>query len=175
MLSMVLVVAGCGIGPGIQPVPAGETCLEIPEDLCREQIRTALRDLGPNHPPVVGVLVRCTRGPCTRHGGEGETVVAFADGTQTGMGWAFAQALPAPAIEPGPATPLPVEPICLGIPRQACLENTIDDPRAGAGPAILSIVVRCTAVCDDRKGEGTTTFTYADGSTSESEWGYESG
>ena len=131
--------------------------------------------MGPGAGRVIGVLVRCTRLPCTATSGEGEAIVEVEGGRQISSGWAIAQAAPGPSGQPMPATPLPVEPTCLGIAREACLEYAIVDPFDGAGPPIVSIVVRCTAVCDDRRGQGKTTFTYGDGSTSESDWGYESG
>jgi hypothetical protein len=176
---LLFLIAGCGmlVGPVREPVPAGETCILIEQDDCRVKIREALAGLGPNHPPVVGVLVRCTKVPCTDAAGEGETIVAYADGSQVTMGWAFAQAVPLPGGAPPPPTPMPVEPQCLGIPRQPCVEFGTSDPSdpTKAGIAIVSIVVRCTSTCDARHGDGKTTFTYADGATLETGWSYESG
>jgi hypothetical protein len=174
---LLFLIAGCGmlVGPVREPVPAGETCILIEQDDCRVKIREALAGLGPNHPPVVGVLVRCTKVPCTDLAGEGETIVQFADGSQAGSGWAFAQA-PAPGGAPPAVTPLPVDPVCIGIARQACIEVGTGDPGdpAKQGIAIVAIVVECTTSCDDRAGEGKTTFTYADGSTYETSWNYAS-
>jgi hypothetical protein len=71
---------------------------------------------------------------------------------------------------------MPVEPVCIGIPKEACIEAGTSEPGdpSKAGVAIVGIVVRCTTSCDAGAGEGKTTFTYADGTTVESNWSYAS-
>jgi len=72
--------------------------------------------------------------------------------------------------------PLPVVPVCQGVPAEKCLEFA----RSGArdlglgGPDITRIVVRCAVQCTPTKGEGSTDLTFAGGTTLSSGWGYES-
>jgi hypothetical protein len=177
VLGALVLAAGCGFmrGPQNAPIPPGETCVDIEPVACKAKIKETVDGLAPGRPPIVGVLVRCTKAPCTDLAGEGETIVQFADGSQTGSGWAFAQA-PAPGGAPPAATPLPVEPVCIGIAREACIEFGTGEPAdpAKQGIAITGIVVRCTTSCDARAGEGKTTFTYSDGTTQETSWNYAS-
>ena len=177
VLGALVLTAGCGVmrGPQNDPIPAGESCVDIEQIACKARIKAAIDGLGPGHPPIVGVLVRCTSVPCTDVAGEGETIVQFADGSQAGSGWAFAAA-PAPGGAPAPATPMPVDPVCIGIPREACVEFGTGEPGdpAKQGISIVGILVQCTTSCDTRAGEGKTTFTYSDGTTQETSWNYAS-
>lgn len=72
-------------GPGQVRLPVEPTCQGVPLATCR--------DMGSNfesgHGAVVSILVRCTINPCTATAGQGDTVITYADGTQSTGGWGY--------------------------------------------------------------------------------------
>jgi hypothetical protein len=173
VVAVVLVTTGCG---GFGGRDAVLDCVGLSPERCQQMHREALGSVPPGA-SVTSVSIRCTVPSCTEAEGEAEMTVVLVDGQRlvTGQGWAAAPA-PAPA-EPAPQLPLPVDPVCLGVTDEQC----VDFARSGAdsvevgGAAITRIVVRCIGVCTPLKGEGTTDVTLADGTTQSSSWGYQGG
>jgi len=123
--------------------------------------------------------VRCAVPVCTVASGEANVIIFYIDGRQDSSGYAWAAAAPAPMPPepPEPPVPLTVEPVCVGVPAESCIEMATSAvaglPRGG--PAVASITVRCTAVCTPTNGEGETVVQFADGTSTTSGWGYSSG
>jgi hypothetical protein len=163
-----LVLACTPFEPGTGRVQVGRNCEGVPQPKCGEMLADAERSAGGSDARIVGILIRCTRPPCTNAAGEGETIVAFTDGTEVSSGWVFRMA---GAPEPDPS--LAVVPVCLGVPRQQCISmitNMFMEPEARQ---VVSIVVGCNdARCTPEHGSGRTIVTFADGSSETSEWEY---
>lgn len=93
------------------------------------------------------------------------------------MGWSGAVDGPGQPGGPAPIASLPVEPTCQGVPAQACWQQAfVGLPNGGLAPeqvAVGSIVVRCLKdPCTDAAGDGDTTITFVDGTTSSGSWSY---
>ncbi|MBA3876523.1 MAG: hypothetical protein C0498_06240 [Anaerolinea sp.] len=182
LLLVALAVAGCGIsrlGPG--PAPAsGQRCEGIPAAVCDRMLADARRQAPAGVAPVVGIRIVCTT-TCTEAAGEASVVVTYANGqtVESMQGWASPIGPPQPGgpigVEP---TPLPLEPVCLGVGRERCLEFAaaglasagLTSAPSGASP--VSVTVRCTTVCDTSQGKGTTVVRLADGSWLTGDWAY---
>ena len=178
VLALVTVTAACE--PVVETVfPVGEArieCLGVPARQCQEALDMARADATA---PLVELRIRCVAPPCTLQQGETEAVARYADGRQStfGTGWSGAvPAPPAPAVPPDPID-LAVRPVCLGVPEALCLEMARDavSGLSADGPDVRSITVRCTTVCTPTKAEGETTIVFADGTSTETIWGYVSG
>jgi len=181
LASMAIALVGLGtLGcepPAVPGVPAGGggapqiACQGVPDSVCKQALDTT----GAVPGTVAQVIVRCSKPPCTEQGGEADVVVTFRDGRQvtSNYGWASAPAAPVPLITP---PPMPVEPVCQGLPFQQCLDmatNGLDGTTAGA---VGKITVHCSAVCTPITGSGETTYEFVDGRPSvTSSWAYEGG
>jgi hypothetical protein len=176
-----LAIAGCGAPAGGSGPPASPTvsCNGVPVDRCQEAVDAVARSL-PNT-AALKIDVTCVSGTCTPESGAMDTVVTLVDGGTlrsstipwgSGFGTSGGKPVPAPPI----AVPdLPVAPECLGVPLATCQQMAQSSIGVAGGPAIVGILVRCTAaVCTDKQGEGDTVITLADGTTSTSGWGYAS-
>lgn len=73
--------------PGDIPLAVQPTCQGIPLASCRQVAGGSFQS---GHGDVVSILVRCTKNPCTSTSGEGDTLVTYADGTQSTSGWGYA-------------------------------------------------------------------------------------
>ena len=101
-LIAVLSLVACEVLPGgrVAPaVPAGPTppaadpafiCLGVPQIACRNAFTGGF---DPARPPVVQVVVRCTKPICTDTEGEAEVTFVFANGQRElgGYGWESAE------------------------------------------------------------------------------------
>lgn len=170
-----LLIAACSL-PGPTPIlnPPAQPfvdCVGVAPDVCEQAVRDA-RLSAPAGSVVVRIQVRCTVQVCIAARGQSEVNVQYSDGSTGTYGSAWEQAVPG-----GQAAPpvLPVQPICIGVPPERCHETALGAmPVPDGRPAVLSIVVRCTRPsCTDVSGQGDMVVTYADGTTTESSWGYE--
>ena len=177
--AMVIVTAlattlgACGIGfTSIEAPVSGRVCDRVPQSVCASSLADAEQNAPPGAGGVVGIEVRCTVASCTDAAGDATIRVTYANGqtTSSGMGWA--QAAPAPVGPPPAATPLPVEPVCRGVPQDWCRDMAASADATAGGPPIVSIVVTCTTVCTTSAGDGKTDVMYADGSKGGSSWNY---
>lgn len=155
--------------------PGTRACVGLPAAQCEPVFADAEARARQRGTFVVGIIVRCT-GVCTEAGGEAETSVTFADGTNEQGGFGWQQAAPAPdGGPPGPDPSLPVAPTCIGLDAAICESRALEsvsDPEPGQGE-IVSIVVRCTpGPCLPAKGAGETTITFADGQERNVRWDY---
>ncbi len=75
-------------GPGVVPLPVEPTCQGVPAVSCRDMAASFL-DSGVGHGGVVSILVRCTKNPCTVKTDEGDTLITYADGTNSTGGWTY--------------------------------------------------------------------------------------
>ena len=82
---------GGGVAPPVAPddpkLPVQPTCQGIPLASCRQVAGGSFES---GHGAIVSILVRCTKNPCTSASGEGDTIVTYADGTQSTSGWGYA-------------------------------------------------------------------------------------
>ena len=182
------ILAGCAEGPpatlpaAIPPID----CRGVPAQICQDAVSTARTNLDPGA-FVVQVRVVCQVATCTVANGQAQVDVQYSNRRDSyGTGWASAvdPAQPAPAEPPQPdgseqaPAPLPVEPVCVGVPPGRChdqAENGIDPAKEfDHDPGdVVGIVVRCTvATCTDEGGSGDTIVTYRDGTTSKGGWSY---
>ena len=169
------VVGGCAgvLTPAI--APGTRLCTGMPEASCAQAFQEADAQARDRGTIVVGIVVRCT-GLCTDANGAADRFVRYADGTtdQGGFGWSSAG--PAPVGLPIGPDPTPaVAPTCIGIPIAKCLEMALGMSSAGdqRHADIVSIVVRCKpGPCTATTGDGETTFAYADGTSTTSDWAY---
>lgn len=183
VLLAVFAAGACGAGRVVGgPAPvSGQRCEGVPVAVCARMREDASRSAPPGAGAVVGIWVRCTT-TCTEAAGEASVVVTYANGQtiETGQGWAAAIGPPIgepsgpPVGEPGvEATPLPVEPVCLGVGRDRCLEYAATAVASGpSGVRPVSVTVRCSAVCDAARGEGSTETRFADGTSVMGNWSY---
>ena len=102
MLIAVLSIAACEVlpvGPVAPAVPEGPAgpvgeprfiCVGVPQVACRSAFSGGF---DPARPPVVQVVVRCTRPVCTDTEGEAEVTFVFANGQREvgGYGWESAE------------------------------------------------------------------------------------
>jgi hypothetical protein len=174
LLTLGALVSGCDGGASspmpiqfIQPVE----CVGIPARTCQEIVTEARRNAQPGTFPVQ-IRAVCTQVPCTAEQGMVDIDIQYSDGRRerSGMGWAGAVDVGDPAPAP-PSVALP-GPTCQGVPLERCTEVALGgDPTSGA---VISVVVRCTAEpCTAERGAGDTILTFADGTTSTSNWSYE--
>jgi hypothetical protein len=175
---LVLVAAACE--PAVETlVPVGEAridCQGVPPQQCQQAVNDARSS---SAVPLVELIVRCSAPPCTLQQGETQVQARYADGSTSTWGTGWSGAVPAPLpVDPAgplPAVPLPVQPVCLGMPAQLCLEQASSAMTSlpPGSPAVRSITVRCTVVCTPIKGAGETDVTFVDGTSLGSGWGYE--
>lgn len=174
---LVLTVAACE--PVVETlVPVGAPridCQGVPPQQCQEALDMA-RDN--SRAPLVELVVRCTAPPCTIQQGQTEARARFADGSQQTFGSGWSGAVPAPVpVPPEPVGPLPVEPVCLGVPAQVCRDmasSAVSNLQPGS-PPVASITVRCTEVCTPTNGTGESVVVFADGTSTGSSWSMSSG
>lgn len=160
---LALLAAGCE--PALESLtPIGETridCQGVPPQQCQQALAEARTA---SNQPVIALVVRCTAPPCTFQQGQVEVQAQYADGSTSGWGTGWSQAVPAPLpvdpappqpAPPQPAAPLPVEPVCIGVVRSLCLDmarSAMENVTPGS-PPVASITIRCTAVCVPNKGK----------------------
>jgi hypothetical protein len=100
VLIAVLSTAACEVvplgpaGPGDPAGPVAEpefVCVAVPRAPCRSAISAGSDSA---RPPVVQLIVRCTRPICTNTEGEADVTFVFADGQRElrGYGWESAEA-----------------------------------------------------------------------------------
>ncbi len=183
------ILAGCAEAAPVTLPPAAPPidCRGVPAETCRQAVDDARVNAKPGE-FVVQIRVVCVAPSCTQASGEAQVDVLYTNGRHDNYGtrWdsAVDPAQPAPAeppqpdgSEPAPA-PLPVEPVCVGVPPGRCqdqADNGIDPAKEfGHDPGeVVGIVVRCTvAMCTDEGGSGDTIVTYRDGTTSMGGWSY---
>lgn len=77
------------IAPPLVPVvPVEPLCQGVPVSMCRTMAETAFGEVSDE--AVTGIVVRCTRQPCTEAQGAGDTIVTYADGTTRSTSWEYA-------------------------------------------------------------------------------------
>jgi len=74
--------------PIIPVVPVEPECQGVPVSMCRTMAETAFGEV-PDE-AVVGIIVRCTRQPCTDDQGAGDTIVTYTDGSTQTSSWEYA-------------------------------------------------------------------------------------
>jgi len=180
-----LLAAGLFVGCGGAADPAATpriACTDVPDVKCDEAVAAVARSMPNEHPVVIEVL--CVSAPCTESSGAMQTIVTLADGNHlrgTPQAWADPAATDGgPVQAPPPAgpgrVPLPVEPICQGVPIQSCRDMASGVEDANGARTVVSIVVRCTkGPCTDKSGEGETKIIFSDGSQQTGGWSYASG
>ena len=180
-LLVVVFAAGCG---GDEPSNAAlepiVDCVGVPRELCQSAVVEAMADPA-TRSHVRAITIRCTAPSCTIREGQTSVTVLLDDGSQltTGSGWAAAEpAVPGPGR--GQPVPLPVKPVCIGVPPERCEEfaqGSLDGLGDRPVDSIVSIVVRCEAgvACIETRGSGSTDLTFRDGTKETSDWLYENG
>jgi hypothetical protein len=165
------VVASCRTAPDLPP---GErTCLGFPSEVCLRQVED-LEVEGSTRGGVVAYRILCTAAQCTEAAGEGTVAVVFADGTGREGGFGYASPVGTPPE--GTVGPLPVAPVCLGVPADPCEEFARSGVEHVADWSMIrAITVRCTGTCTARDGAGETLVTLADGTTTTQSWSYMTG
>lgn len=153
--------------------PVGEAridCRNVPAQHCQIALADARAGSASR---LTELVVRCTSPSCTPVEGEVDVEASWAGGN--GASWSFGWSADEPARPGvhGPPGPLPVQPVCLGVPDEACRQQAISGMPRG-GPRVESITVRCTTVCTPAKGEGETVVRLVDGTSETSNWSYES-
>ncbi len=175
LVALSLVVGACGAPFGLG---TGLRCTGLADQLCQQQAA----ELGfGSDASIVGIELTCTQATCTAASGEVQVAIRRADGRveQSGMGWqsagGAAPGKPGPLPpQPAPALPAGVTPSCIGVPEPTCGEQASSAlDVVPPGRRVMAIVVRCTAACDASTGQGTTTLTLDDGSTTQSDWAYQ--
>lgn len=160
-------IAGCTV-----PV-VGRGCEGLAGPVCEAQLADAERNSHLGSEGIVGIRVRCTVASCTEAAGEVTVTVSYEDGRTTAFDTGWSMAAPAPVGSSAPPTPLPVEPVCIGVPDAWCRDMAGADDGMGDGTQrVASIVVSCTATCNELMGDGTTVVTYGDGTKQEAQWNY---
>jgi hypothetical protein len=76
------------VPPIIPIVPVEPQCQGVPVSMCRTMAETAFGEVSDEE--VVGIVVHCTRQPCTDAQGAGDTIVTYADGTTQTSSWEYA-------------------------------------------------------------------------------------
>lgn len=80
-----------------QAVPGGQappvlaltpTCVGVPLERCHETALGAV-PAGEARPPVVSIVVTCTKPPCTEAAGDGDMVVTYADRSTSASSWSY--------------------------------------------------------------------------------------
>ena len=149
------------------------SCVDVPQAKCDEAVASVARSLPNEHPALIEII--CASPPCTSASGATMTIVTLADGrrltsnalpwfdpTASGGGGGGGPGVPVP-VPGGPGVaPLPIEPICQGVPPVSCRDMAASflDPGNGHG-GVISIVVRCTKnPCTVKTGG----WTYSSGS-----------
>jgi hypothetical protein len=176
---VVVVAAGCGVDgssdAALEPIV---DCVGVPGERCQSAVFEAMADAG-TRPHVRAITVRCTAPVCTIREGQMSVTVLLDDGSQftTGSGWAAAEPA-APGPGRGQPVPLPVKPVCIGVPPRNCEEfaqGSLDGLGDRPVDTIVSIVVRCGAgaACIETRGSGSTDLTFRDGTKQTSDWVYE--
>jgi len=161
------VPAAPGAGGGAPQV----ACQGVPDSICKQALDTT----GAPQGTVAQVIVRCSKPVCTEQSGEADVLIMFRDGRQvtSNYGWASAPAIPAPLMTP---PPLPVEPICEGVPFQKCIDTAVAGLDGSSADKVGKITVHCSAVCTPTSGSGETTYEFVDGRPKvTSSWNYEGG
>jgi hypothetical protein len=160
-------LAGCSI-----PV-VGRGCIGMPDPVCQTQLADAERTSPLGSEGIVGIQVRCSVASCTEASGEASITISYGDGRTASFGTGWAMAAPAPVGVPAPQTPMPVEPVCVGVPVGWCRDMAVGADGMGDGTQrVASIVISCTAICNEEMGDGTTVVTFMDGTKREAQWNY---
>jgi hypothetical protein len=175
-LSITACSGGTATPPTVQ-LQAAVDCQGIPAGTCQEIVTDARRNAEPGTVPVA-IRAVCISPPCTLQVGEVEVQVQYSNGTTQAFSMGWAQAEPEEAPVPGgvPADGgLPGDPVCHGVPDRPCREMAAsaagDDPQ---GREIESVIVRCRAVpCTSTRGSGDTVVLFTDGTSTTSEWDYD--
>jgi hypothetical protein len=76
------------VPPIIPVVPVEPLCQGVPVSMCRTMAETAFGEVSDE--AVTGIVVRCTRQPCTDDQGAGDTIVTYADGSTQTSSWEYA-------------------------------------------------------------------------------------
>ena len=180
----ILVVLGCGAqlpsglpGPGLTvPPQAIVDCLAVPAERCAAAVAQAQAEAPPGSAPI-RIRMTCSQPACTLVGGGAQVQAWFSDGSVTSWDTEWSGVFEIPP-EPVPEDAiLPVTPVCVGVDLARCHEvaKDIGVPDGQTG-RVTSLVVTCTvAVCGPTDGQGTTTVTFEDGTTQETDWAYAGG
>ncbi len=128
------VIAGCGAAAPSGPAPSPRvTCVGIPPEKCDEAVASVMRSLLDASPEAIDVT--CVSSGCTSSAGSMDTVVTLSGGRQlhaNPLTWGNGGGPQLPPVVPG-MPPLPVAPICLGIPDEMCRQMAGSEfPRSGA-------------------------------------------
>jgi hypothetical protein len=73
--------------PIIPVVPVEPLCQGVPVSMCRTMAETAFGEVSDE--AVTGIVVRCTRQPCTDDQGAGDTIVTYVDGSTQTSSWEY--------------------------------------------------------------------------------------
>jgi hypothetical protein len=175
VLAGVLALSGCAGNP-VPPV-VGQRCEGVPAHVCADIIAGAHENKLDDEAGIAGIWIRCAAQACTEEAGEAAFTVTYLGGRtlQGSQDWMAA----APAgVNPAPdPTPLPMEPVCVGVAQGACLERAAEGIDLGlpGNPVPVSILVRCTTTCGPDNGDGETVVRWADGTSNTTSWSYRSG
>jgi hypothetical protein len=179
LIALGALVSGCFGGESATPAPVVLApmieCVGIPERTCQEIVTEARRNAEPGSVPL-SIRATCSIPACTLLNGDVAIEVDYSNGNTMawGTGWSGAEE---PGVAPDPGAPIvPGEPVCLGVPALTCRDlaesSTSADPQ---GREIASITVRCRAVpCTTTTGSGDTLVVFTDGTSTITEWAYES-
>ena len=169
-----IAVLSAGLAACAPSLPPGtRVCVGFPADVCERQLAELERE-GALHGGVVGYRILCTSAVCTSAQGDGTQTVAFADGTSQAGDFGYAVPIGTPPTGQV-LLPLPVEPICLGVPAEWCREmGRMGADAVADWSSIVAITVRCTdPACTTGKGTGETRVRLSDGSEKVVEgWAY---
>jgi len=168
ILASAALLAACAGAPNLPP--GTRACVGFPADVCARRVAELERE-GATHGGVVAYRIACSSASCTAEQGQGTEAVVFADRTGRELGFGYA----VPVGPPPEATfgPLPVTPVCLGVPAGWCAEHA----RAGVEmiadwSAIATVTVRCTRSCSATAGDGETRVLLLDGTEQTQGWSY---
>lgn len=182
-IGLLILLLAPGVGacdPASAPF-SGERCEGVPHDHCQDAIDEAADAAGARDAVIIGVRVRCTSAVCTDQQGDIAVEAWLSDGSEyeSSGGYATPVGTPPDGLPPGGQTggptPIPLEPVCLGVPRAWCIEQAAAalEPDRGPGSAPVSVVVRCTrSSCTETTGGGSAVVTYEDGGRSEIDFEY---
>jgi hypothetical protein len=180
VLIVAVLAAACGeppaeatLDPSLGPAAPQVTCLGVPASKCAEFAKQATADGGTV--PLVAIRIVCSAAPCFEQSGQVAIDIVYADGRRdsTGTAWDTVRGTGAPPPQTAPPLPAGIKPTCIGLAQRLCNDMARNVMTEGMpGSVMVSVVVTCTAVCNDRIGQGTTIATYDDGTTTTDQWGY---
>jgi hypothetical protein len=179
ILAVSLLLWGCDlVTPPVVPAGPPISCEGLPARICNEIVNDARRNAQPGSLPVTIRAVCQDAAGCSDAAGTVLVDIVYSNGRRDtySMSWAGAGGAPFGGEAPAAGASLPIEPACDGVPPGPCRDNAfVGLQNGGIDPEPLDVQridVRCSAACTDTGGDGTTTVTYADGTTHATSWTY---